>query len=385
MSENMNGMSAGNTADKTYANTKYKDTFFRYLFKEKSGMLELYNALFDDCLTDESEIEDCTIEDVFTRQMKNDLAFRVRKKRVIVLTEHQSTLNENMPLRFLMYLGRTYNQMMTTNAVYKERRIELDAPEFVVFYNGDRNQKEYWEMHLSDAFPEGVKVNIDLRVRVYNINYGKNSKLLQQTKLLSGYSYFVDKIKHLCKNGSELKEAIDTAVRECIKEGVLTDQLTYLGSEVMGMFATEFDMDEAVKVWKEEAREEGLEEGREEGAAAEDGAGAVVSADAAAGKEVPGLPPERAGAVVAVGARDAVQGDRAAEADLQPPRVLPVDRKDGGHNGHGARCDASPRGGDVLSRGAQDATQTRGRGGGGGDRLRPRGLERVGVRGVRDA
>ncbi len=38
-----------------------------------------------------------------------------------------------------------------------------------------------------------MKVNIDLRVRVYNINYGKNSKLLQQTKLLSGYSYFVDK------------------------------------------------------------------------------------------------------------------------------------------------------------------------------------------------
>lgn len=34
MSENMNGVSAGNTADKTYANTKYKDTFFRYLFKE---------------------------------------------------------------------------------------------------------------------------------------------------------------------------------------------------------------------------------------------------------------------------------------------------------------------------------------------------------------
>lgn len=155
--------------------------------------------------------------------------------------------------------------MMTTNAVYKERRIELDAPEFVVFYNGDRNQKEYWELHLSDALPEGVEVNIDLKVKVYNINYGKNSKLLQQTKLLSGYSYFVDKIKYLCKNGSELKEAIDIAVRECIKEGVLTDQLTYLGSEVVGMFATEFNMDEAVKVWKEEAREEGLEEGIKEG------------------------------------------------------------------------------------------------------------------------
>ena len=62
MSENMNGVSAGNAANKTYVNTKYKDTFFRYLFKEKAGMLELYNALFDDCLTDESEIEDCTID-----------------------------------------------------------------------------------------------------------------------------------------------------------------------------------------------------------------------------------------------------------------------------------------------------------------------------------
>ena len=36
MSENMNGVSAGNAANKTYANTKYKDTFFRYLFKEKA-------------------------------------------------------------------------------------------------------------------------------------------------------------------------------------------------------------------------------------------------------------------------------------------------------------------------------------------------------------
>ena len=40
----MNGVSAGNAADKTYANTKYKDNFFRYLLKEKSGMLELYKA-----------------------------------------------------------------------------------------------------------------------------------------------------------------------------------------------------------------------------------------------------------------------------------------------------------------------------------------------------
>lgn len=35
MSENMNGVSAGNAADKTYANTKYKDTFSGIYSKKK--------------------------------------------------------------------------------------------------------------------------------------------------------------------------------------------------------------------------------------------------------------------------------------------------------------------------------------------------------------
>ena len=134
MSENMNGMSAGNTADKTYANTKYKDTFFRYLFKEKSGMLELYNALFDDCLTDESEIEDCTIEDVFTRQMKNDLAFVIDTN--LFLYEHQSTYNPNMPLRNLFYISSEYQKMVDSNKLYSSTLLEIPAPHFVVFYNG---------------------------------------------------------------------------------------------------------------------------------------------------------------------------------------------------------------------------------------------------------
>lgn len=35
MSENMNGVSAGNAANKTYANTKYKDTFSGICSKKK--------------------------------------------------------------------------------------------------------------------------------------------------------------------------------------------------------------------------------------------------------------------------------------------------------------------------------------------------------------
>ena len=243
----------------------YRDTLFRMLYRNKKRLLSLFNAVNGTQYDNPDDLTITTLEGVLYLGMKNDVSCIIDM--MMQLYEHQSTVNPNMPLRNLFYVSDLLQKYIYEEGIdiYSRKQIKIPTPKFVVFYNGDRNQKEYWEMHLSDAFPEGVKVNIDLRVRVYNINYGKNSKLLQQTKLLSGYSYFVDKIKHLCKNGSELKEAIDTAVRECIKEGVLTDQLTYLGSEVMGMFATEFDMDEAVKVWKEEAREEGLEEGREEG------------------------------------------------------------------------------------------------------------------------
>ena len=33
--------------------------------------------------------------------------------KIIVLVEHQSTINENMPLRFLQYVARLYEQIQT--------------------------------------------------------------------------------------------------------------------------------------------------------------------------------------------------------------------------------------------------------------------------------
>ena len=101
------------TAGAVSANRNYKDTVFRMLFSDKKNLLSLYNAVNSRDYTNPDDLEIVTLENAIYMGMKNDLAFRVRKKRVIVLTEHQSTLNENMPLRFLMYLGRTYNQMMT--------------------------------------------------------------------------------------------------------------------------------------------------------------------------------------------------------------------------------------------------------------------------------
>ncbi len=66
---------------------------------------------------------------------KNDLAFTV-KNRVLVISEHQSTVNENMPLRDLLYLGRTLEKLPDKRTLYKRKLVKIPTPEFFVFYYG---------------------------------------------------------------------------------------------------------------------------------------------------------------------------------------------------------------------------------------------------------
>ncbi len=55
------------------------------------------------------------------------------------LLEHQSTVNENMPLRMLLYIARLYEKLINSKNIYWKARIPLFTPQFVVFYNGDEN------------------------------------------------------------------------------------------------------------------------------------------------------------------------------------------------------------------------------------------------------
>jgi hypothetical protein len=64
----------------------------------------------------------------------NDISFLLDKKQVVLL-EHQSTPNENMPLRLLMYIGRVYEKILTSKDIYRSRRITIPRPNFIVLYN----------------------------------------------------------------------------------------------------------------------------------------------------------------------------------------------------------------------------------------------------------
>lgn len=84
-----------------------------------------------------------------------------------------------------------------------------------------------------------------------------NSKWESKYIILYEYSEFVGKIKEYRKE-MELREAIELAINECIKENKLKDFLEKHRREVCNMCLTEFDE----KLYEDVVREEGIQEGR---------------------------------------------------------------------------------------------------------------------------
>ena len=269
----------GGTENKA-TNRKYKDTVFRMLFNNKKEALGLYNNLFDTDYTDESLIDIVTLEDVLFIPRKNDVAFTMNG-RFVVLVEHQSTINENMPLRFLIYIARLYEKIIDADNIYKRKLIKIPAPEFVVLYNGRDDLKQdgkvvtELELNLSDAFkdddvqPELFKgdkgAQLELKVKVIDIRYSSHNKLVTKKDTLEQYSRFIQIIEECRKSEENLDEAMKKAVNMAIENNILTEFLKENGSEVRNMLTLEYDEETARRVEREEAMEEGRKEGRREG------------------------------------------------------------------------------------------------------------------------
>ncbi len=136
-------------------NRRYKDSVFVDFFGEdknaKSNFLSLYNALHDTHLDAPTELEVLRLEQVMYMAFRNDVAYLIDGK-IIALTEHQSTINANMPLRFLQYAARLYERIQNPRDRYLRRLKKIPTPEFYVFYNGEEEYPERVTLKLSDAF-----------------------------------------------------------------------------------------------------------------------------------------------------------------------------------------------------------------------------------------
>ena len=249
-------------------NREYKDSVFSLLFNDKTRLLELYNALHDGTpFTEEDGIEINTLRDALFMGRVNDISFLLGDM-LVVLVEHQSTLNPNMPLRMLLYIGRIYEKIGDNRRMYASRKVVIPRPEFIVLYNGPEAFPERKVLKLSDLYKELAgyeQAMLELEVRVYNINKGVNPVIEERCPTPGAYAELVDRVRKNEQGGASRDEAVKEAVRYCQGKGILKEFLREHGSEVENMLLTEWNWDDALQVRWEEGWEEGREKGREEG------------------------------------------------------------------------------------------------------------------------
>ncbi len=251
------------------AKREYKDSVFTMLFNNKQTLIELYNALTGSKFPPDTPVEITTLTNVLFNSWRDDIAFVIDGK-LIVLVEDQSTINENMPLRFFIYLARVYEKLIDSKALYKSKLLKIPKPEFIVLYNGIEPFPEEKTLKLSDAYMEmpeaaGLGGSMELTVRVLNINEGHNVNIVKQCPALAGYVSLITKVRKRRAEGSTLNEAVTNAVRECVSEGILNEFLKAHAYEVMNFMTLIYDEAEARKYAREEGREDGLEEGMVKG------------------------------------------------------------------------------------------------------------------------
>ena len=246
-------------------NRKHKDTVFSDLFytdeSSKKNLLQLYNALYDEDLIEEDLIHLIRLENTLFMNFRNDVAFSVGIRRII-LSEQQSTINENMPLRSLLYIARELESYLPTEVRYRKKIVKIPTPAFYVFYNGEEEYPVEKIIRLSDAYEIlAQEYMLDLSVKVININWNKHHEILSKCDVLAQYSQFIERVR-ICKDSGH---PLEDAVNRCIQEGVLAEYLKRRGSEVINMLIAEYDYDTDIRVQREESKEEGREEGRKEG------------------------------------------------------------------------------------------------------------------------
>ena len=248
-------------------NREIKNSVFVDLFYEdesaEANEIALFNAIHDEPLPEGTKIRRFRVDNTIYMNFQNDISFDAGGK-VIVFGEHQSTVNENMPLRSLLYIGRAYERLVPPRSLYKKKIVSLPTPEFYTFYNGKEKWEKEKELRLSDAYiVKDGEPSLELKVKVINIRPEEHHEILEKCQVLKEYSQFMEIVQNYQISGEE--EPYKKAIKECIEKGILADYLMRKGSEVVNMLLDEYDYETDIEVQREEAREEGRKLGREEG------------------------------------------------------------------------------------------------------------------------
>ena len=248
-------------------NSHYKDSVFVDLFSSdrtaKDNFLALYNALYNTNYQSTAILKNIRLKQTMYMSFANDVSYLVDNK-IIVLAEHQSTVNPNMPLRCLEYVTRLYEHIQNPRDRYSRALKKIPVPVFYVFYNGRENIPAQKILRLSDSFIKQPETpTLELVVKLININYDKDSQILKSCEPLGQYSRFVEAVRRHIAVDKE--HGFENAIKECIKNDILREYLQRKSREVVNMLIAEYDYDTDIAVQREEASRIAFAEGREQG------------------------------------------------------------------------------------------------------------------------
>ena len=252
-------------------NTKYKDSFFSFLFNHSDVLRELYSALQGISIPQDIPITVNTLKNVLFFDRINDVSFEIGDK-LVVLIEHQSSISPNLTLRLLMYITRVYEQILESKNIHTKRRLLIPRPEFFVLYNGIVDYPDEKILKLSESYEEAGEflgygkenLSLELTAKVININAGRNEDKLQKCQTLAGYSIFVAKVREYQRLTGIIEEGINLAIKYCLEYGILKEIFEEKAMEVKRLMITEWNLEEVLTIRFEDGIEIGREEGREE-------------------------------------------------------------------------------------------------------------------------
>ena len=240
------------------ANKKYRDSVFRDYFNEPNRLLSLCNAILGTNYQNSEKLNINTLEGIFFDNQKNDISCTLEDN-FLVLIEHQTSVNNNMPFRCLSYVAELMNNLIKDkDKLYHKALIRFPAPRFIVLYDGDTKEPLKREMRLSEAFG-GDGSTLELVVVAYNINFGLEQPLLAKCQYLREYSTLVGKVKEGIRSGLTRKEAISHAVKFCLDKGLMKGYLEFNSKEVFNMLALQWEQDKAIRASYEDGRDDGIE------------------------------------------------------------------------------------------------------------------------------
>lgn len=244
--------------------TTLKDSLFTHMFGDESKeyLLKLYQALHpEDLETGIDNLQIITIENVLTNDIYNDLGF-IANDRLVVLVEAQSTWSVNIIVRMLLYLAKTYQSYIFSNAdikanLYTDTKISIPKAELYVLYSGKQGNKPS-RLSLNEEFFDGDG-NLELCANVIFADEERDD-------IIGEYLTFCSILKEqLVLYNGDKESAIRSTISICIEQGKLVRYLSEHRREVEDyMFALLSD-EELKEAYGDYRHRQGVEEGIEEG------------------------------------------------------------------------------------------------------------------------